>query len=94
MVANGGNLGKSHSYPADTDTQGKVMKLNSSTETVIVSLVFIVGLIVLIALKDITSSVGLPLIVAIVGTHVGSGLTSTANSTATTTTVTKTPPIQ
>ena len=69
------------------------MKLNSSTETVVVSLVFIVGLIVLIALKDITSSVGLPLIVAIVGTHVGSGLTSSAN-TANTATVSKTPPIQ
>ena len=70
------------------------MKLNSSTETVVVSLVFIVGLIVLIALKDITSSLGLPLIVATVGTHVGSGLTSRASTVSTSSTVSKTPPIQ
>jgi hypothetical protein len=72
--------------------EGKVMNL-STIQTLAVSIITVVGLIVLIALKDLSSATGLPVIVAIAGVHLGSSLQTPAPVATSTTTVT-TPPIQ
>ena len=56
----------------------------TSVKAIAISALTIVGVLVLIALKDVTSAVGLPIIVAFAGVHVG--IATTANSTPTTST--------
>ena len=46
-------------------------------------LVAVVGLIVLIALHDVTAAVGLPIIAGIVGVHIGAYLPNPAPNTTT-----------
>lgn len=49
-------------------------------QTTVVSLVALIGLIVLIALKDVSSSVGVPVIVAIAGVHLGANISSNGST--------------
>lgn len=52
------------------------MTINSA----IISLVALVGLIVLIAMGKLTADVGLPVITAIAGVHVGAGISNNSNT--------------
>lgn len=55
------------------------------------SLVTIVGLIVLIALGDVTATAGLPIIAGIAGVHIGANVASPTNVTNVTGNVGSTP---
>lgn len=48
----------------------------TSVPTLVVSLVFVIGLIVLVALHDVTGAVAIPLMSVIGGVHTGAAVSS------------------
>lgn len=50
-------------------------------QTLLLSLTTIVGLIVLIALGDVTDTAGLPIIAGVAGVHIGANVASPTNVT-------------
>ena len=55
----------------------------TAIQTLAVTVVTIVGVIVLIALKDVTTAAGLPVIVALAGVHLGAAVSNPAPTSTT-----------
>lgn len=59
----------------------------TSNQALLVTLTTVIGLIVLVALKDLTAAVALPLIGTLAGVHLGANTLPSSAATPTTTTV-------
>lgn len=55
----------------------------TAIQTLIVSVITIVGVIVLIALHDLATSAGLPVIVALAGVHLGAAVSNPVSTSTT-----------